>query len=314
MKVRSVCVLGGTGFVGRHLVTRLANGDRQVRVLTRRRERHRELTVMPRVELVEASVGDAQALAGALEGFDAVVNLIGILNQDRHQRFQAIHAELPRTVAQACEAAGVKRLLHMSALNAAHDAPSEYLRTKAAGEDAAHEARSLVVTSFRPSVIFGPDDSFFNRFAALLRISPVLPLACPGSRFAPVYVEDVAAAFETALERPEAAGQRLELCGPRTYTLRELVEHTARMIGVRRLVVGLPDPLARLQARVMEHVPGKPFTMDNYLSLQVDSVCHSDGLGVLGITPQSVEGVMPGHFGNGGQRGRYREFRSVARR
>ncbi len=316
MKVQTICVLGGTGFVGGHLVRRLFNSGRKVKVLTRHRERHRELLVMPTVELVEADVRDAAVLEREFAGMDAVINLIGILNGDE-ATFRAVHAELPARVALSCKQAGVKRLLQMSALDADPvDAPSLYLRSKGEGEAAVHQAArdGLRVTSFRPSIIFGPDDSFFNRFAGLLKLSPVLPLACPNTRFSPVFVDDVADAFELSLENEATFGQRLELCGPKTYTLKELVEYTARMIGRKRLVVGLPDSLARLQGQILQHVPGQPFTMDNYRSLQVDSVCHTNALPALGITPHSVESVMPRHLGGGGRGGPYSRFRRGARR
>lgn len=316
MKVQTICVLGGTGFVGGHLVRRLFNAGRKVKVLTRYRERHRELLVMPTVELVEADVRDTAVLEREFAGMDAVVNLIGILNGSE-AAFRAVHAELPARVAAACKTAGVKRLLHMSALNADPvDGPSLYLRSKGEGEGAVHQAArdGLRVTSFRPSIIFGPDDSFFNRFASLLKLSPVLPLACPNARFSPVFVDDVVSAFELSLDNEATFGQRLELCGPKTYTLKELVEYTARMIGRKRLVVGLPDSLARLQGQILQHVPGQPFTLDNYRSLQVDSVCRTNALPALGITPRSVESVMPRHLGGGGRRGPYSLFRRGARR
>ena len=316
MKIQTIGVLGGTGFLGKHLVTHLANSGRRIRVLTRHRERHRELIVMPNVELVEADIRAQQVLEAQFSGQDAVINMVGILNGSE-QEFRAVHAELPRRVVDACQQAGVHRLLHMSALNAdAVNGPSLYLRSKGEGEQAAlrASAQGIDVTCFRPSIIFGPDDSFFNRFAGLLKLSPLLPLACPNTRFAPVYAGDVAHAFALSLEDPTTFGKALELCGPRSYTLRELVEYTARLIGRKRLILGLSDTLSRLQARVFEHVPGKPFTLDNYQSMQVDSVCGSDGLGALGITPHSIEAIMPLHLAGNSQRARYNRFRSVAHR
>ena len=315
MKIQKLCILGGTGFVGGPLVARLANSGYRLRILTRRRERHKALLVMPKVELVETAVHDLATLRAQFAGCDAVVNLAGILNGSE-QAFRAAHVELPRQIVEACKQAGIKRLLHMSALNAdAGHGPSLYLRSKGEGEDAAHAGaeHGLQVTSFRPSVIFGPDDTFFNRFAALLKLSPVLPLACPYARFAPVYVMDVAHAFELSLNSPASFGQRLELCGPQTYTLRQLVDYTARLIRRSRLIVDLPDSLARLQARVFERLPGQPFTMDNYRSLQVDSVCRSDGLAFLGIAPHSVEAMMPMHFRQRRQRSRYNVYRKLSR-
>lgn len=301
MKTRNLCVLGGTGFVGRQLLNQLTPGGHRIKVLTRRPERHRDLRVLPTVELLEADVHDPVVLRETFRGCDAVINLVGILNE-AGQGFAAVHVKLPRKIAQACKEAGVRRVLQMSALHAdAANGSSHYLRTKGAGEDLMHAAAAdgLQVTSFRPSVIFGPRDSFINRFAGLLRLAPYLfPLACPDSRFAPVYVGDVARAFIIALENGATIGNRYDLCGPRVYTLREIVELTAREFGLRRKIIGLNDTLSRWQARLFEFVPGKPFTLDNYRSLQVDSVCHGDnGLLQLGITPTSLEAVLPRYPG-----------------
>lgn len=300
MKKHRLCLLGGTGFIGRHVISRLARQGHYLRVLTRRRERHRELLVLPTLELVETNVHLVSELSARLKGCDAVINLAGALH-DRdvpEESLEAIHAELPGKVVEACQFNGITRLLHMSALNADPQGPSQYLRTKGEGENRVHEAarEGMEVTSFRPSVVFGPDDSFYNRFAALLAVSAVLPLACPETRFAPVYVGDVAEAFARALDERATFGQRYDLCGPQTYTLRELVRYTARAMGLRRLIIGLGDGASRAQARIMEWVPGKPFTRDNYLSMQVDSVCRTDGLATLGIAPTSVDAVIPAHL------------------
>lgn len=313
MKVNKICILGGTGFVGKHLVTHLFNGGYQIRVLTRHRDRHKALLVMPKVTLIEADIHDPKALEEQFSDCDAVINLVGILNGSE-QDFSAVHEELPRRVMEACRRTGVTRLLHMGALNADADkGPSVYLRTKGKGERAVLQAEGVRVTSFRPSVIFGPDDSFFNRFAQLLKVSPVVPLACPRARFAPVYVGDVVRALAKALENESTFGKVYELCGPRSYTVKQLVEYTARLIGRKRLIMGLSDRLSRWQARVFEYLPGQPFTLDNYLSMQVDSVCRSQGLAALDITPHSVEGIMPASFANK-KRDRYSNFRRWARR
>ena len=297
MKIKKICVLGGTGFVGRHLATRLANQGYSLRVLTRHPQRHREIEVLPGAELIGADIHDPKALAEQFAGCDAVINLVGVLHEYSNQSFRAVHAELPARVVEACRTVKINRLLHMSALHAdAAKGPSQYLFTKGEGERTVIQAKDLAVTCFKPSIIFAPDDDFFNKFAGLLKFNLVLPLACPNSRFAPVYVEDVAQAFEVALENDATIGQSYELCGPQVYTFKEIVEDIARMLGKKRLVVGLPDALARLQAKIFGLLPVKIFTMDNYLSLQVDSVCSCNGLDALGITPHSVEGIMPAHF------------------
>lgn len=315
MKIKRVCVLGGNGFVGGYLIPRLANTGCAVCVPTRHRERRKKLLVMPNVQLVQVDTLDQDTLLAQFDSCDAVINLVGILNGSEAE-FAAAHVELTKRIVDACRQAGVTRLLHMSALNAdAEKGPSRYLRSKGAGEDIAHSGaeHGIRVTSFRPSVIFGPGDGFFNRFAGLLALSPVLPLACADARFAPVYVEDVVTAFCKALLNDDMAGERLELCGPRIYALKELVEYTAKLIGRKRLVWGLSDGLARLQGKIFEKLPGQPFTTDNYLSLQVDSVCSSNGFAAIGIAPKSVEAIVP-HYFAGGRRARYGRFRSASRR
>jgi uncharacterized protein YbjT (DUF2867 family) len=315
MKITTVCVLGGTGFVGRHLCARLIRAGYRVRIPTRRRERHRDLLVLPGLELIEAGVHDPQALAQTFSGCQAVVNLIGILNERGHRGlgFQQAHVELARKVVDACQASGVRRLLHMSALGADATADTSfYLRSKAEAETLAHtlSGPELAVTSFRPSVIFGPEDSFLNRFAGLLRSVPgVFPLACPEARFQPVYVGDVADAFVEALNAPETHGRRYELCGPRVYTLRELVSYTARLLGLRRLILGLPDWAARLQANVLEYAPGKPFSRDNYRSLQRDSVCTEGAPSC----PTSLEAIAPAYLGDAEHQSRMQRLRESER-
>ena len=238
----------------------------------------------------------------AFKGMDAVINLVGILNEQGHsgEGFRRAHVELPRKVLNACHQNRVKRILHMSALNAdANSGPSHYLRSKGEGENHVHAfAGKIAVTSFRPSVIFGREDSFFNRFAQLLKLSPlVFPLACPAARFAPVYVEDVAACFVEALDDKDSYGQRYDLCGPKIYTLKQLVAYTASTLGVKRKIIGLPDVLSRLQANLLEFAPGKPFSIDNYHSLSEDSVCKQGK-----ILPTAVESIVPYYLGSKNKR------------
>lgn len=314
MSVNSVCILGGTGFVGSALAGDLNTSGLEVKVLTRRRERNRHLLVLPKVQLIEADVHDPAMLAHHFRGCDAVINLVGILNERGHdgKGFEHAHVALARKVLQACQDAGVVRLLHMSALNAdALHGPSHYQRTKGEAENYVHDfaGERLVVTSFRPSVIFGPDDSFINRFATLLKLSPgVFPLACPDARFAPVYVGDVSDAFVRTLKEKSSHRRRIDLCGPRDYTLKALVEYTAQVLGLKRRIIGLPDTLSHLQAQVLEYVPGKPFSLDNYRSLSVDSVCKGGER-----CPTSLESIAPYYLGKKGKGARYQKFRGEYR-
>jgi len=276
--------------------------------------------VLPTLELVEGDVYNPAVLRQQFEGMDTVVNLVGILNERgrRGKGFERAHVELPRKIVNACREAGVPRLLHMSALHASMDAPSYYLRTKARGEEVVHsvENNAFHVTSFRPSVIFGPRDSFINRFAALLRMTPlVFPLACPESRFQPVYVQDVVGTFVRSLDDHHTFGQRYDLCGPRVYTLRELVSYVAAVMGVRRKIIGLNAGLSKLQAALLEFLPGKPFSLDNYHSLQVDSVCDEKFPRLFGIEPSALESVVPTYLMRQPLRSdRYSNMRQLARR
>lgn len=297
--IKTICILGGTGFIGRRLAALLTDAGQQVIIPTRNYYRQRDLTILPTVTLLEGDVHAPVFLRRAFTGVDAVINLVGILNESGHsgRGFARVHAELPTKVAEACQHAGVTRLLHMSALHAGSDAPSHYLRTKAQGEAAVHAAAGpeLHVTSFRPSVIFGPRDSFTNRFAQLLRLTPgIFPLACPAARFQPIYVDDVAHAFVHALDSHQSFGQRYDLCGPRVYTLRQIVEYIAVLLGKRVQIVGLNDALSYLQAATLEFFPGKPFSLDNYRSLQVDSVCREGATRLPGVGSTTLESVAPG--------------------
>lgn len=316
-----ICVLGGTGFVGDRLVSALAAQGHKVRVLTRHRERHRNLLVLPTVEVFSADVHDSQQLKQYFTDQDTVINLVGILNEkrDNGKGFYHVHVELTQKVIEACQAQGVTRLLHMSALNADPASGSSfYLRSKGEAEQRVHTAQGLTVTSFRPSVIFGPNDSFINRFADLLRKMPLaFPLACGQSRFAPVYVGDVAQAFVRSLDNPQTYGQRYNLCGPREYSLQQLVEYTAEMLGLKRKIISLGKFSSRLQANVLEYMPGKPFSRDNYRSLQMPSTCKKGDnplRDVFGIEAMALEAVAPSYLAHKATRERYMEIRRQANR
>ncbi len=315
--MQDIAILGGSGFVGSMLANRLAAAGRPVRILTRDREAARDLWLLPDTRCVAVDPYDEAALGKALAGCSALVNLVGILNErgDRGSGFARAHVALTGTALEACANAGVRRYLHMSALNAAPDAPSHYLRSKGEAERRVQAAGMVAWTIFRPSVIFGPGDGLFCRFEALLRHVPVLPLACANARFQPVYVGDVADAFVRALDDRATHGARFDLGGPEIWTLRRIVDYVIELTGRRRLVLPLGPTLSRLQAEVLEHVPGKPFSRDNLRSARLDSVCPGpNGLLALGVTPTPIAAVVPEYIGAHTERRRYDGFRGRARR
>lgn len=299
MQGLKTCILGGTGFVGRNMVSELLAQGYQVSVLTRHRERNRDLLVLPSVRVIESDVHNVDELTIQFQGMDVVINLVGILNQTRHghENFQDAHVELPKKVAEAVAQSGTPRLLHMSASNANPDGPSQYLQSKGRAEELIHEhalKKGYDVTSFRPSVIFGPGDSFTNRFAGLLRDIPFFfPLACPDSQLQPIYVGDVTKCFVNAVKNKATFGQRYDLCGPIVYTLYEIVDYIARTIGVKRKIIKLSDRQSKLQASVLQWFPGKPFTPDNFQSLQVASVCAKPLPDIFDTQPRAMEEIVP---------------------
>lgn len=308
MAAPSITVFGGSGFLGRHLVKRLAEGGARLRVAVRYPEAAGFLKPMGEVGQVvplQANLRDEASVTRAVEGADAVVNLVGILYQRGRQRFRAVHAEGAARVARAAAAAGARRFVQVSAIGADADSPAEYGRTKAAGEAAVSEAFDGA-TIVRPSIIFGPEDDFFNRFAAMARLSPALPLIGFGhTRFQPVYVGDVAEAMARLLDDPASAGKTYELGGPRVYSFREIMALVLRETGRNRLLVPLPYPLAMLQARFLELLPVPPLTRDQVQLLKRDNVVGGDapGLADLGVTPTAVDAILPSYLGRYRRRG-----------
>ena len=292
MRAQSIVVLGGTGFLGTRLVARLIKDGHQVTVLSRDREQHKHLLVLPGLTLKNCDVYNEAQLSEHFRGKDVVINLVGILNERGFggAGFRRAHTELTRCVLLAARSAGVTRLLQVSALKAAVDAPSYYLRSKGEAEQLIRDSSfTLDWTILKPSVMFGPGDSFLNRFAGLLAAVPLIfPLAKPNARFQPVLVDDVIEALLRCLHGGTSNRQTYELGGPQIYSLREIVGLVAKLTGQRRWIVGLPDAVARLQALAMDFVPGRPFSSDNYRSLTVDSVCSEDGFAKLGLKPQSM--------------------------
>jgi NADH dehydrogenase len=315
MKFTKVALIGGTGFVGRRLTHVLANLGHQCRVITRHAHRHPELKLS--AELVQANPYDLDQLKDAVKGCDAVINLVGILNPaNKREGFREVHVGITENAIEACHSAGIKRYIQMSALQADQDSGSStYLKTKGEAENRVRAMcqPDINFTIFRPSVIFGEGDGFLNRFADLMQIPGPLPLACAQSRFAPVCIEDVAKAFAQSVDDRTTFGQTYELCGPEEYTLREVVEFLAKLMGRKKSIIELPDFAARLQARILQNLPGKLFTMDNYNSLQTASVCSDNGLARLGIEAASMSAVATNVIRHNDKAGKLDRLRARAR-
>lgn len=307
MRDMKVVVIGGTGFIGSHLVARLAQEGMAIKVATRRASHAQHLIFLPRVEIIQADIHDDAALARLVVGADAVINLVGVLHSRRGDpygpEFKRAHVDLPRRIVDACATAGVPRYLHMSALGAAVDGPSMYQRSKAAGEAAARAHPEVAATIFRPSVVFGPGDNFLNMFASLQGKFPFIPLASADADFQPVYVGDVAEAFVSALRDPKTRHLVFQLGGPQIYTLADLVRLAGKYSGNVRPVFALPAALGRLQATLFEMLPGTPMmTRDNLDSMKEDNVLdpaiQESTAAALGIRPTALEAVAPRYLSN----------------
>ena len=301
--MKKILILGGTGFVGRHLCEKLAEGDYRTTVLTRRRANAKHLQMLPMVDVMEGSAYDAASLTPLLAEHDAVVNLVAILH-GTEAAFDKAHVQLPLGLVKACDAAGQRRIVHVSSLGADLNAPSMYQRSKARGE-AVLLSSGLDISVLRPSVIFGAEDKFLNTFASLQKIFPVIPLAGSTARFQPVWVEDVAAALVKCLEDNSTIGKTFEACGPEIFTLKQLVQMSGQYSGHDKPVIGLPDALARIQAALMELAPGEPImSRDNLDAMKVDNVASGKlpGLQALGITPAALSAVVPFYLGAQGLR------------
>ena len=307
--MKRVLVLGGSGFLGSHVCNKLAALPWRITLPTRREANASHLQHLPQVDVLQADVHDAAVLRQLVAEHDAVLNLVAILHGDA-AAFERTHVELVKTLARACLDAGVHRLVHVSALGAdgqaPEKAPSMYLRSKSAGEAALVRAATegLKLTLLRPSVIFGAQDKFLNLFARLQTLFPIIPLAGAQARFQPVWVEDVAQAIVHSLQDPGTAGKTYELCGPQVFTLKELMQLAGRLSGVRRgrgrPIVALPETLGRLQARLMEWLPGAPLmSRDNLDSMRIDNVASGKlpGLQALGVTPASLLAIAPAYLG-----------------
>ena len=316
MKINTVCLIGGSGFIGRQIAHMLSEQGIAVRIPTRRRERVKQsLIILPTVDVVETDIHDARALSRVIAGCDAVISLAGILHETREGDFQRVHAELPRRIVDACRAHEIGRLVHISALAASHDAPSNYLRSKAGGEQQIRvaQASGIRTTVFRPSVVFGREDRFLNLFAKLAAVLPVLALAKADARFQPVYVEDLARAVVASLANPQTYGASFDLCGPTVYSLRELVEYVCRLTDRRRLILPLSARMSYLQAWAMERLPVKLMSRDNLRSMEVDNICGCDFPAVFGFTPAPLEAIAPAYLERSGD-ARFQALRGRAGR
>jgi uncharacterized protein YbjT (DUF2867 family) len=326
MKHQRILVVGGGGFIGRYVVDRLVARVASVVVPTRRRDRIKNLIVLPTAEVIDADVHDPLVLGRLVGDCDAVINLVGILHGDYPpaptapygSQFLQAHVELPRRIVAACEKYGVRRLLHVSALGADPKGPSMYLRSKGDGERIAQSSSAIETTVFRPSVVFGREDRFLNLFAHMARWLPVMAIGRPDTRFQPVWVADVASAIVNALDNVETYGRTYELCGPRVYTLRDLVHFAALASGHPRIVVGLPDSVARTMAWIFERLPGEPImSRDNLDSLQVDNIASRQPYWPapeLGVRPTPMEPEAVLYLAGLHQRTRFGAFRARARR
>lgn len=301
MAGRLVTVFGGSGFLGRSVVKRLAEAGDRVRVAVRNPNSAlflKPMGAVGQVQIVQANLRHEGSVAAAVAGADAVINLVGVLFERGHQSFDEIHAEGAGTVARAAAAAGARRLIHISAIGADAGSDAAYARSKAAGEAQVRDAFPAA-TILRPSIVFGPDDGFFNRFASLAKITPALPLIGGDSKFQPVYVGDVAEAVLAALENGDSAGQTYELGGPRSYTFRELLTYMLKEIGLKRALIPVPFGLAKIQAAFLGCLPKPPLTVDQVRLLARDNVVSAGakGLADLGITPTPVEVIAPTYLG-----------------
>ena len=308
MTLSRVLIVGGSGFIGTHVAARLSARGIRVVVPTRRRERARHLLPLPTVDVVQIGLDDP-GFGAALAGCDAVINLVGVLHGSHGnpygREFAQAHVETPRRIVEACRRAGVRRVIHVSALGAGGDPaalPSMYLRSKAAGEQVLRDS-GLDVTILRPSVVFGPEDQFLNVFAKLLRLFPLMPLARADARFQPVFVGDLAEAIVNALERPVTIGKTYDLAGPEVFTLGELVERVGRWSGHPRPIWALPFTLGQIQAGVLGVLPGPLMSTDNFDSMRIDNVASgpvSPDLGLDGLTPLAA--VAPAWLSRHGSR------------
>ena len=281
-KISKCVIFGGTGFVGSNFAQKLSPLATEIVVVTRNIERNKSLKMIPNLKLVPASISDSKSIRDILKNAEIVVNTVGILNEfDQINTFENIHFKFLQRLSQEIKVNKIKRFLHISSLNAKADQISDYLHTKGKAEDfILNEMSSFCNTTiFRPSIVFGEEDSFFNKFAKLLKFIPIFPLACPSAKFQPIYVGDLTDYMINCISDIETYNEKVDMVGPRTYTFSELIKLTTKTMGVKRIIIPLNDPLSKIQAYVFQNLPGKLFTIDNYHSLQIDSVSENGYVG-----------------------------------
>jgi uncharacterized protein YbjT (DUF2867 family) len=315
MIIKQVCVIGGAGFVGSSIVRKLDAAGYKVKVLTRHRERAKHLILLPHVQVETSNIHDDSALTESLKGCDAVINLVGILHESKINTFDSLHHQLPKRIAQRCQELGIKRFLHMSALQSGETAPSEYLRSKAHGEAALSTFhKTMAITIFKPSVIFGREDRFLNLFASLIKYLPIILLAKPEAKFQPIWVEDVASVFVSSLQNDDTYSNSYELVGPTVYSMQALVQKVMQVMNKKRPIIGLSDKLSMMQAWVMEWLPIKLMTRDNVKSMEVDSVSSAPMAREITLSLTPLEAVIPEYIMNRTPRGDYDQYRAAAGR
>ncbi len=288
-KKMKIAITGGSGFVGRAITQQLqSNTDSHIIWLSSRQLNQSD--EFPNVTIKTVDYQNTDSLVFALVGCDVVIHLVGILHESKNNSFDEIHHQLPKRLLSACTDSGVSRYLHMSALGISENAPSQYLQSKYLGEQACFsfaKHNGITMLSFRPSIIFGKEDNFFNQFARLLKFSPVFPIVCPNAIFQPVSVTDVAKAFVWGLENGED-GKTYELVGKEVITMQQAIEKVCEHYGWKRLLIPLPDSISRLQGKLFNHIPNAPFTYDNYLSLQQPNISQRWDWEAIGVTPEPI--------------------------
>ena len=286
-----ITIIGGMGFIGSQLAAKLSKFCKKIVILTRNKASNSGITVLPNLEIIQVNVNDERILKEHTKGSDVLINLAGILNEfDKINTFKLVHNDLVKKISNTIQANKIKRFLHISSLNANPTSSSNYLKTKGMAEEFLLENTSSFckVTIFRPSVVFGEKDSFFNKFAKILKFSPIFPLACSSAKFMPIYIHDLTDFIIDSINNTKTYNTSIDITGPKEYTFRELINLTLKFLGIRRLVIPLGDNLSKLQAIIFERLPGKLFSIDNYHSLKVDSVSSE---GFKGTT--CVEDIVP---------------------